>query len=123
MLPTTDGFFVEVVGESHYQDALRDIRAELEDEDEDQTGIILSPEPENPHDPKAVAVTTYQGVTIGYLSSEEAARYQPTLLELRQRGLTSICGAKLPGGPGQEAQHRGMVERGRAGSCRGEIRH
>ncbi len=94
LIPETGrGYFVQVVGESHYQDTLRALRADSASEP-NQT-VILSPEPENPHDTNAVAVTTFKADTIGYLAREEAARYQPTLLELRRRGLVAICSAKF----------------------------
>ena len=72
---------------------LRNYRAESGGEKEQS--VILSPEPENPHDPTAVAIKTFQNETIGYLAHEEAVRYQPTLLELQRRGFVSICSAKF----------------------------
>ncbi len=100
-LPGTGrGYFVQVVGESHYQDVLRGLRARSGGEREQS--VILSPEPENPHDPNAVAVKTFQNDTIGYLAREEACRHQPTLLELRRRGLVSFCSAKFLWGRGDK---------------------
>ena len=102
-LPATDGAFVQVVSDSPCQGVLRDVRADLIDEDHDTTGVILATEPENANDPEAVAVTTFEGATMGYLAREEAARYQPILLELRQRGMVGVCAAKFVGGKGKKA--------------------
>ena len=99
LLPATGrGFFVEVKGESHYQDVLRAYRAESGGDND--TSVILVPEPTNPHDANAVAVKTFQNDTVGYVGREEAARYQPTLIVLQQRGLTCVCAAQLRGGTG-----------------------
>lgn len=96
MLPGTGhGYFVEVVGESHYQDVFRALRAKS---DEREQGVILAPEPDNPYDPNAVAVQTFQGEILGYLKREDAARYQPTLLHLTAEGKTAICAARFQWG-------------------------
>jgi hypothetical protein len=69
--------YLEVVGESHYQDALRLIA--------DKHGRICSarlvPEPDNAFDHNAVMVEI-DGHTVGYLSRAEARRYQRRLLPL-----------------------------------------
>jgi len=96
VLPGTGrGFFIEVVGESHYQPQLRQLQAIA---GTDPVRVLLHPEPENPHDANAVAVKTFEGETLGYLTREDAPRYQQTLLALRERGQTGICSARLVGG-------------------------
>jgi len=53
-----------IVGESHYQDAIRRCRQ--------GDRVILKREPENPHDENAVAVLRENGEQIGYLSRDHA---------------------------------------------------
>lgn len=86
--------FVQVVGESHYQDALKALAARLGAE-----GIFtarLVPEPDNPHDTNAVAVVIDEqgGGTVGYLAREIARTYQQRLLSHRS---TVSCPARLTG--------------------------
>jgi len=57
-------YTLSIVGESHYQDAIRRCRQ--------GDRVILKREPENPHDEKAVAVLREDGETIGYLSRDNA---------------------------------------------------
>lgn len=52
-------YTVGIVGEASYQDA---IDHNLKGED-----VFLVPEPDNPHDPRAVRVDNHRGQTIGYL--------------------------------------------------------
>lgn len=80
---------VEVVGESHYEAALRSLfPAELrsgEGHSVDTTAILV-PEPKNMYDPNAVAVVV-DGKQVGYLAREDAARYSRLLIELVERSL------------------------------------
>lgn len=101
LLPGTGrGYFMQIVGESHYQVALTGLRAGADKSGE--VSVILAAEPDNAYDHNAVVVKTFKNDTIGYLAREDAARYQPTLLELNARGLVSICSAKLYGGKGDK---------------------
>ena len=89
------GRLVNVAGESHYQEALREIvgsAAEIAVDTEAQ----LVPEPSNPHDPNAVMVQI-DGKLVGYLSRDEAVAYGPTLKELAERGRTGLCEARIAG--------------------------
>jgi hypothetical protein len=57
---------------------------------------VLAAEPDNPYDAIAVAVWT-QDLKVGYLSREDAQRYQPGLLALQQQhGSRSPWPASLP---------------------------
>jgi collagen type III alpha len=78
---------VDVVGESHYSDAIRDVFGdEFRDEGcELSTGAELVPEPWNRHDCNAVGVWI-GGRQVGYLSRDDAARYAPTLSGLVDEG-------------------------------------
>lgn len=75
----------EVVGESHYERALRQLcPRNLRERQEVAMTATLVPEPRNRHDPNAVAVRV-GGETIGYLAREVARTYQPLLLGLAEQ--------------------------------------
>jgi single-stranded-DNA-specific exonuclease len=57
-------YTVHVVGESHYQDAVRRCRK--------GDRLVLKREPENPYDKNAVAVLRENGDLIGYLARDNA---------------------------------------------------
>lgn len=98
---------LEVVGESHYQDALW--RCVGDDDGERvrcQVQAVLVHEPKNPHDGNAIAVLL-EGEVVGYLSREDAAVYLPGLRFLTERHECSIAleghivgGGQRPDGPG-----------------------
>lgn len=93
-VPTGHHGFVQVVGESHYQDALRTLVAKLGSD-----GIFtvrLVPEPNNPHDSNAVAVviSDQDGEKVGYLARQIAVTYQQRLLNQKS---TVTCPARLTG--------------------------
>lgn len=66
---------VRVVGTSHYQDALLELTGREGDEEVrlDKVATFV-PEPENPHDPNAIAVQI-DGRLVGYLSRDENRRW------------------------------------------------
>ena len=91
---------LEVVGESHYQDALWQIvggrRAEPVRHD---IYALLVPNPENPYDANAIEVRI-EGHLVGHLSREDAVLYRPGLLRLVQtHGLIALEGTIVGGGP------------------------
>jgi len=65
-----------IVGESHYQDAIRRCRQ--------GDRVILKREPENPYDENAVAVLREDGETIGYLARDHAVWVAERMDEGRQ---------------------------------------
>jgi hypothetical protein len=66
---------VRVVGTSHYQDALLEVSGRTGDEEIRVEKIALFvPEPDNPHDPNAIAMLI-DGHLVGYLSREENTRW------------------------------------------------
>ena len=70
---------VRVVGVSHYQDALRAITGRAGDEEMRAEKVAqFVPEPDNPHDPNAIAVHI-DGRLVGYLSREENTRWRDVL--------------------------------------------
>jgi hypothetical protein len=81
--------YLGVVGESHYQDTLRQVAI-----DGKLCSATLVPEPDNVFDVNAVAVQI-SGMTVGYLSRPEARRYQRRLLALEH---AMVVPAKLIGG-------------------------
>ena len=89
---------VDVVGESHYQNALQRIVGDP------PTGglrydcaVVLVRELENKYDENAVRVEI-EGHTVGYLPSEEAEDFQPLLLQLESQTRTAKCHAEILGG-------------------------
>ena len=86
-VPNTGDYGIEVKGESHYQPALRDVGAGL-DQELDPTKLRVRAEglavwlrraPENPHDPNAVEVRLADGRIAGFLSRETAVGYAPVI--------------------------------------------
>jgi hypothetical protein len=98
LLPGTGrGYFVEVVGESNYQDALVALRRSLGGSRE--CTVLLAAEPDNAFDKNAVVVKSSAGLTLGYLTREDAARYQQVLLQLAVKGHRLMAAAaQLVGG-------------------------
>lgn len=98
-----DGYCA-VVGESHYQDALRATSrvAQIGAEGRRVFTAVLVPEPENPYDANAVAIYSTQG-KIGHLSRDDALAYRDVLAEVTRRGHHGgSCLAYLNGGePGK----------------------
>lgn len=90
---TAHSGFVAVVGESHYQDALRALTRR-----QPPDGVFtarLVPEPDNPYDANAVAVCADgDGSKVGYLSREVAKSYQARLARL---AAPVTCPARLTG--------------------------
>lgn len=101
LLPSGPGYVVEVVGESHYQEAL--LRTLVNSSWEREQGLLLLPEPENQHDPRAVRVTTFKLECLGYLPAAVAALYQPVLLKIVAEGVYPIVSGKLVGGTGKKS--------------------
>jgi hypothetical protein len=66
---------IRVVGTSHYQDALLELSGRAADEEIRVEKIaIFVPEPDNPHDPNAIAVRI-EARLVGYLSRDENRRW------------------------------------------------
>lgn len=98
-----DGFCA-VVGESHYQDALRGTAGICTETFEDRPSFTaaLVPERDNEYDPNAIAVWSPRG-KVGYLSRDYARDYRELFDEVLRRGFDGgACGAHLTGGePGK----------------------
>ena len=88
---------VEVVGESHYQDALRRNAGEIGEWGASTSVVVeLVREPHNRYDKNAVAVHL-GGAVVGYLPREEAALVGPMLKSL-ERGRACRARATIRGG-------------------------
>jgi hypothetical protein len=121
--PSTDALMVRgvmllpVVGESYRQDALRAVarigtdatpfleelddyaREAAETEGRRWFRAALVREPNNPKDPQAVAVHASGIGCVGYLTREDAARYEQVFASAAKRGFTALaCPAMLTGG-------------------------
>jgi HIRAN domain len=92
---------LEVVGESHYQDALwRIVGGVREEHVRHEIHAVLMPEPDNAYDPNAIRVLV-DGSVVGYLSREDAAAYRPGLLLLMKTNpgtLIALNGVIVGGG-------------------------
>ena len=104
-LPT--GMGQAVVGESHYQSALRSAAGgrsvQMDGTNWDQAIPVLArlvPEPSNKFDRNAVAVEV-GGRKVGYIPAERAADFQRVLLQLESRGLAATCPGSITGGGGR----------------------
>lgn len=98
--PLPEGGFMRVVGESHCQPALQQMRGRCVPgaEGRPSFAVALVPEPENAYDEHAVAVMSEAG-RVGYLPREDAQRFGPTLRALRRAGYDGgTCRALLNGG-------------------------
>ena len=96
----TGSVTLEVVGESHRQDALWNIVGGRSTEHVRQGVVaVLIPETTNEYDPNAISVWV-NGLQVGYLSRENAARYRPGLVALWQQHGKPIAleGAIVGGG-------------------------
>ena len=94
----TGQFAFDIVGESHYQDALEKIcGGRSEDGAEEQVEATLYLEDENKFDSKAVRVDI-QGKTVGYLSRDDARSYRRQLASAGHPKLIGRCDALIVGG-------------------------
>ena len=93
---------LEVVGESHYQDALWEIvGGRTPDPVRHETYALLMPDHANQHDPNAIQVLI-DGMRVGYLSREDATAYRPGLLRLMEtspNNLVAFQAVVVGGGP------------------------
>jgi hypothetical protein len=81
---------LEVVGESHYQDALwRAVGRRSTDRVRKEIQAVLVAETDNPYDANAISVWI-DGQRVGYLAREDAEAYRPGLLALQAKEGKSI---------------------------------
>ena len=97
-LPGPDMYAFDIVGESHYQDALEKICGGKTEEGHEKivkATIVL--EDNNPHDSNAVRVDV-NGMTVGHFSREGAVSYRRELKKAGFPGITATCSAMIVGG-------------------------
>lgn len=88
---------IAIVGESHYQDAIRSACGANPGEDVGFDCIAeLVPEPTNEHDPNAIMVQI-EGRCVGYLSRSDARTFGPAVIEGVRRQGTGMCRAYIAG--------------------------
>lgn len=90
---------LEVVGESHYQEALwQVVGGRRIDPVQMEVEVVFLAETDNPYDPKAISVWI-DGMKVGYLAREDAEEYRPGLIALQDRHAKNIgCRGVVVGG-------------------------
>ena len=97
-LPGPGTYEFDIVGESHYQQALEAIcGGRTEESASHKTEAVLHLEDSNPHDNMAVRVDV-GGETVGYLSRSDARSYRKQLKQLGHERLVCKCDAMVVGG-------------------------
>lgn len=112
--PPLGEYEFEVVGESFYQPVLKALHDTVAGTDEEPTGTaVLVPENDNPHDASAVRVTV-QGLTIGYLSANDARSFRRRLVSKKIGLVATSCGVLITGGymlrDGQQAHYGAQLD-------------
>jgi hypothetical protein len=89
---------VRVVGTSHYQEALHELAGPQPGDERTrfECTATLVPEPDNPHDPDAVAVQI-NDTTVGYLARDEHPRWREVVDTLAQHGRLAEAAAMIAG--------------------------
>lgn len=96
--PATGKYNFDIVGESHYQRALKALRGDMDDPSLDGIGTaLIIPDNNNPHDSLAVRVTV-QGLTIGHFSKTDARDFRERLTAMNLGTSITSCGVKITGG-------------------------
>lgn len=96
--PSLGKYEAEVVGESHYQPALKAIVGDHGDESANMpVQALLVPEPDNPYDKQAIKVEI-NGMKVGHLSRESARTFHRRLAAKNVAKQTTRCGAMVTGG-------------------------
>jgi hypothetical protein len=91
-------YSIDVVGESHYQEALESVcGGRTEDSQRLEVEAFLVPEDDNPHDPKAVCVYI-QDQTVGHLDRETARSFREQMEKSDASGRAVKCDAIIVGG-------------------------
>jgi hypothetical protein len=91
---------LRVVGTSHYQDVLLELAPRQgEEEVRVEKTALLQPEPDNPHDPNAIAVRIDDRL-VGYLSRDENTRWLDVVTSAQIGAEAMIAGRQGTGGLG-----------------------
>lgn len=106
-LPGPGSYSLDVVGESKYQSALEKICGGRTAEGHKKiVQATLIHENDNPYDNKAIRVDI-EGMTVGYLSRDNAREYRERLKEGGHPGITANCSAIIVGGWDRGAKDKG----------------
>lgn len=101
------GGALEVVGESHYRDAIQTVTGGPRvDGIRTTMWATLVAEHDNPYDPHAVAVHV-AGRQVGHLRREDAAAFWPLIDRIRVAGRVAYCRADIYGGWNRSTTDRG----------------
>jgi hypothetical protein len=93
-----------IAGTSHRQQVLARIAGEaLRKGEHVAFTALIVPEPDNPHDPNAIAVVADGQGPIGYFARRDALRYKAMAEELIRRNAIGVCEAFLTGGWNDQA--------------------
>jgi hypothetical protein len=117
-----DGYCA-VVGESHYQDALRATShlCSVGLEGRPTFTAVLVPEPDNPYDTNAIAVYSHEG-KLGYFSRDSAIAYRELFAEVKRLGYQGgACEAYLTGGEADKPSFGVVLHLADAESCLAEL--
>ena len=88
-----------LAGTSHRQQVLSRIAGDaLRQREHVAFTALIVPEPENPHDPNAIAVVAEGHGPVGYFARRDALRYKAMAEELIRRDAIGVCEAFLTGG-------------------------
>ncbi|MCW3038223.1 MAG: hypothetical protein JWM31_128 [Solirubrobacterales bacterium] len=95
-------FPVPAVGTSNYVPALLAAAGVEEGSGQLDAELLvrIAAEPENPHDPRAVALRSASGATLAYLPREDATDYHDVLLALEARHGPLFATARMGGSGG-----------------------
>src|SRR4030042_2459327 len=97
-LPGPGTYSLDIVGESNYQSSLEKMcGGQTEEGHEKIVQATLIHEDDNPYDNKAIRVDI-DGMTVGYLSRENAREYRKRLKKAGYPGITATCSAIIVGG-------------------------
>jgi hypothetical protein len=97
-LPGPGAFELDVVGESHYQDALETLcGGRCADGHRKEVEALLIHDDGNQYDDKAVAVSV-EGSIVGFLDRKTARNFRAQMAEAGAAGVPAVCQAVIVGG-------------------------
>lgn len=100
-------YSVDVVGESHYQEALEDIcGGHTEKGHRLDVDAFLVPEDDNPYDPKAVCIYIHEQI-VGYLDRGTARSFRKQMAAAGAAGRAIKCSAIIVGGWDRGSRDKG----------------
>lgn len=96
--PEIGEFLYDVVGTSHYQRTLKSLVGDHGDRESKQIfRATITPESDNPHDPKAVRIDI-DGNEVGYMARDDARSFRRRLGAKKMTDRVTFCSARIVGG-------------------------